>query len=84
VAGIRRHAKAHWQGTGKDGTGTLTTQSGTLKATPYGFTSRFGDGQGTNPEELIAAAHASVPHDEKFLPPPVGQVLCGMRIGTGH
>jgi osmotically inducible protein OsmC len=58
VAGIRRHAKAHWQGTGKDGTGTLTTQSGTLKATPYGFTSRFGDGQGTNPEELIAAAHA--------------------------
>jgi hypothetical protein len=34
--------------------------------------------------ELIAAAHASVPHDEKFLPPPVGQVLCGMRIGTGH
>ena len=38
--------------------GSLTTQSGTLKETPYGFNARFGDGKGTNPEELIAAAHA--------------------------
>jgi len=58
MATIRRHASAHWSGTGKDGTGALTTQSGTLKDTPYGFNARFGDGQGTNPEELIAAAHA--------------------------
>src|SRR5919107_4812392 len=58
MASIKRTATAQWQGTGKDGKGALTTQSGTLKGTPYGFNSRFGDGQGTNPEELIAAAHA--------------------------
>ena len=58
MASIKRSASAQWQGTGKDGKGALTTQSGTLKGTPYGFNSRFGDGQGTNPEELIAAAHA--------------------------
>ncbi len=58
MAQIKRHASAKWQGAGKDGTGSLTTQSGTLKDTPYGFNSRFGDGKGTNPEELIAAAHA--------------------------
>jgi len=58
MAHIKRHASALWYGTGKEGTGTLTTQSGTLKDTPYGFNSRFGDGKGTNPEELIAAAHA--------------------------
>jgi osmotically inducible protein OsmC len=55
---IKRRASAAWQGTGQDGKGHLTTQSGTLKDTPYSFTARFGDGQGTNPEELIAAAHA--------------------------
>ena len=58
MAQIKRHASAQWQGSGKDGTGSLTTQSGTLKDTPYGFNARFGDGKGTNPEELIAAAHA--------------------------
>src|SRR3978361_690017 len=58
MAQIKRHASANWQGTGKAGTGTLTTQSATLKDVPYGFNSRFGDGKGTNPEELIAAAHA--------------------------
>src|SRR5882724_1568374 len=58
MAQIKRHASAQWLGSGKDGTGSLTTQSATLKATPYGFNSRFGDGKGTNPEELIAAAHA--------------------------
>jgi osmotically inducible protein OsmC len=55
---IKRHASAQWSGTGKEGTGSLTTQSGTLKDTPYGFNARFGDGKGTNPEELIAVAHA--------------------------
>jgi osmotically inducible protein OsmC len=58
MATIRREASAHWQGAGKDGTGTLTTGSGTLRATPYSFHTRFEDGAGTNPEELIAAAHA--------------------------
>ena len=58
MANIHRSASAAWQGGGKDGKGSLTSQSGTLKQTPYGFNTRFGDGQGTNPEELIAAAHA--------------------------
>lgn len=58
MASIRRTATAQWQGGGRDGQGTLTTQSGTLSNTPYSFTTRFGDAKGTNPEELIAAAHA--------------------------
>jgi osmotically inducible protein OsmC len=58
MATIMRDATAVWTGAGKDGHGTLTTQSATLKETPYSFTTRFGDGKGTNPEELIAAAHA--------------------------
>jgi lipoyl-dependent peroxiredoxin len=53
-----RKANAHWQGSAKDGSGTLSTQSGTLRDTPYSFKARFGDGKGTNPEELLAAAHA--------------------------
>jgi lipoyl-dependent peroxiredoxin len=55
---IKRDATAVWKGTGKDGRGALTTQSGTLSNTPYSFTMRFGEEKGTNPEELIAAAHA--------------------------
>jgi lipoyl-dependent peroxiredoxin len=58
MAGITRTANAHWQGTGKEGKGTLTTQSGVLSTTPYGFNTRFGDAKGTNPEELLAASHA--------------------------
>jgi lipoyl-dependent peroxiredoxin len=58
MASIKRRAQAHWAGSGKDGRGTLTTASGTLSNTPYGYTSRFESGTGTNPEELIAAAHA--------------------------
>src|SRR5262249_58766879 len=58
MATIKRNATAAWRGSGKDGRGALTTQSGTLKDTAYSFTTRFGDGKGTNPEELIAAAHA--------------------------
>ena len=58
MASIKRHASAAWHGSGKDGSGSLTTQSGTLQDTPYGFNARFGDAKGTNPEELIAAAHA--------------------------
>jgi len=58
MATINRTAKAAWQGTGKEGTGQLTTQSGVLKESQYGFKTRFEQGPGTNPEELIAAAHA--------------------------
>ncbi len=58
MAHIVRTGSAQWQGTGKEGRGTLRTQSGTLADTPYSFSARFESGQGTNPEELIAAAHA--------------------------
>jgi osmotically inducible protein OsmC len=53
-----RKAKAVWSGSGKEGTGHITSGSGVLSETPYGFRSRFESGPGTNPEELIAAAHA--------------------------
>ena len=55
---FNRTAKAHWEGGGKDGKGSLTTESGVLKASPYAFKTRFEDAVGTNPEELIGAAHA--------------------------
>lgn len=55
---MKRNATAVWQGTGKTGTGHLTTQSTVLNKTQYSFNTRFEDGIGTNPEELIAAAHA--------------------------
>jgi osmotically inducible protein OsmC len=55
---ITRTATARYEGTGKDGKGSLTTQSGVLENQPYGFNTRFGDERGTNPEELVAAAHA--------------------------
>jgi len=53
-----RKASANWQGTGKDGKGSITTQSTVLDRTPYSYKTRFEDGVGTNPEELIGAAHA--------------------------
>ncbi len=55
---MKRTASAAWQGDLKTGKGKVSTQSGILKDTTYGFGSRFEDGPGTNPEELIAAAHA--------------------------
>jgi osmotically inducible protein OsmC len=53
-----RKAKAVWHGTGRDGKGTLSTDSEVLAQTPYSFRTRFENEKGTNPEELIAAAHA--------------------------
>jgi osmotically inducible protein OsmC len=53
-----RSASAVWHGTLKEGKGTISTQSGTLKDTQYSFAARFAEGVGTNPEELIAAAHS--------------------------
>ena len=55
---MKRNATAVWQGTGKEGKGNITTQSNSLNKTPYSFVSRFENGAGTNPEELVAAAHA--------------------------
>jgi osmotically inducible protein OsmC len=55
---MKRTATAAWQGSVKEGKGTLTTQSSVLNKTQYSFSSRFENGIGTNPEELIAAAHA--------------------------
>lgn len=54
-----RTGSARYDGLGKDGRGHVSTQSGVLDDSPYGFSTRFEDGPGTNPEELIAAAHAS-------------------------
>jgi osmotically inducible protein OsmC len=55
---MKKSGTAVWQGGLKDGKGTISTESGALKSHPYGFTARFEGGPGTNPEELIGAAHA--------------------------
>ncbi|HVP65573.1 MAG TPA: OsmC family protein [candidate division Zixibacteria bacterium] len=55
---MQRSASAHWQGGLKDGKGTISSASGVLSNTQYSFSTRFENGIGTNPEELIAAAHA--------------------------
>lgn len=55
---MKRNATAVWQGSGKDGKGVLSAQSGILNNSQYSYTSRFEEGIGTNPEELVAAAHA--------------------------
>jgi len=55
---MKRSASAIWNGSLKDGKGTLTTASGVLDSSQYSFSSRFESGRGTNPEELIAAAHS--------------------------
>ncbi len=55
---MKRSATAVWNGSGKEGKGYLTTQTDVLKQTAYTYSSRFEEGAGTNPEELVAAAHA--------------------------
>ena len=57
--GVKRSASAAWSGGLKDGKGTVSTESGVLSDVPYNFSKRFENEQGTNPEELIAAAHAA-------------------------
>ena len=56
---MKRNASAQWKGGLKDGKGTITTPSNVLSQTPYNFSQRFEDTPGTNPEELVAAAHAA-------------------------
>lgn len=58
ISHMKRSATAVWNGAGKEGKGKLSTQSGVFKDKAYSFSSRFEEGEGTNPEELIAAAHA--------------------------
>jgi lipoyl-dependent peroxiredoxin len=55
---MKSFATAHWKGSGKEGSGTLSTKSGVLEETPYEYKSRFEGGEHTNPEELVAAAHS--------------------------
>lgn len=56
---MKKSASAHWSGGIKDGQGSISTETRVLRDAPYGFKSRFEDGPGTNPEELIGAAHAA-------------------------
>ena len=56
---IKKKGSAVWQGSLKDGGGTISTETGVLREAPYGFKARFEGGKGTNPEELIGAAHAA-------------------------
>ena len=55
----KKHGSAHWEGTLQEGKGTVSLESGALSQQPYGFNTRFEDEPGTNPEELVAGAHAS-------------------------
>jgi osmotically inducible protein OsmC len=57
--GVKRSASAVWKGGLKDGKGTVSTESGVLSSVPYNFSKRFENEKGTNPEELVAAAHAA-------------------------
>src|SRR5258708_35984410 len=87
---MKRNATANWKGGGKDGKGTLTTQSTVLNNTQYSFNSRFADGVGTNPEELIAAAHAgcftmklSFSFGEAGFTPEEITTSCTITLGDG-
>lgn len=56
---IEKKASVHWEGPGKTGQGQVSTETGALKNHPYGVSARFADGKGTNPEEILGAAHAA-------------------------
>ena len=71
---LKRKASAVWNGSLKEGTGKISTDSGVLRDTQYSFNTRFEDGNGTNPEELIAAAHAGC----------FSMALSGQLTNAGH
>lgn len=87
---MKRTATATWLGTGMEGKGTITTQSSVLDETQYSFKSRFETGPGTNPEELIAAAHAGcfsmklsfVPGEAGYSPEWI-ETTCENRLANG-
>ena len=76
---IIRKAKAVWHGTGRDGSGSLSSDSGILADTPYSYRTRFENEKGTNPEELIAAAHAVLHHGAR-----VRDELAGLKSDRAH
>jgi osmotically inducible protein OsmC len=87
---MSRHATAKWHGSGKEGHGHLETQSGVLKDTRYTYKDRFEEGPGTNPEELIAAAHAgcfsmklSFVLGEAGFTPDVINTRCEITLASG-
>ncbi len=87
---MKRNATAVWNGSGKEGKGTLSTQSTVLNKTQYSFSSRFENGVGTNPEELMAAAHAGcftmkltfVLGAAGFTPDEI-ETTCGITLDNG-
>ena len=78
---IKKSGSAKWTGDLKEGKGEVSTQSGALKSQPYGFNTRFEDKPGTNPEELIAAAHASC-FSMAFANMLAGAEISGVEIET--
>ena len=87
---MKRKATAIWKGSGKEGKGSLSTQSPAIKAAQYSYTSRFEQGPGTNPEELVAAAHAgcfamklSFILGEAGFTPDELNVECTITLGEG-
>ncbi len=88
---MKRSAQAQWQGTGKEGSGTISTQSKVLNESPYAFSTRFEREPGTNPEELIAAAHAacftmklSFNLSAAGFPPDKLITTCTITLADGH
>ena len=87
---MSRHATAIWQGSGKEGKGNLTSQSTVLDNVPYTYKDRFEEGPGTNPEELIAAAHAGcfsmklsfVLGEAGFIPDEI-ETRCEITLASG-
>ncbi len=85
-----RKATAVWKGSGKEGTGHLSTQSAVLNETQYSYLTRFEDGIGTNPEELVAAAHAGcfsmklsfLLSGEGFVPDEL-ETTCSIKLENG-
>ncbi len=71
---IHKKGQAHWEGDIKRGKGTVSTESGVLNQQPYGFNTRFEGEKGTNPEELIGAAHA------RLIPPPMSRWIKWMPV----
>ena len=87
---MKRKATAVWQGSGKEGKGNVSTQSSVLNKTAYSFSSRFAEGTGTNPEELVAAAHAgcfamklSFVIGEAGFTPTELTAVCTITLGDG-
>jgi len=87
---MKRTATAVWNGSGKEGSGHLSTQSAVLSKTPYSYESRFAEGVGTNPEELIAAAHSgcftmklSFLIGEEGLKPAMIETSCSVTLESG-